>query len=79
MQHVELLMFEDIFQVLVDILDQLRLGRLHATPGLNVDEVVIAEWRAVANVADRICLIVFALLNTVFFFVVLFRRDDTTY
>ncbi|KAI0226744.1 hypothetical protein LSAT2_022782 [Lamellibrachia satsuma] len=77
-QPMELLMLEDIFQVLLDILDETHVCRALAAPRKDFDHLIIAEWRSIAKVADRICLIVFALMNIVFFVVVLLAPVETT-
>ena len=69
---MEVLMIEDIFKILLDILDELRMCRLLISPGDPEEEIIVAEWRAVARVADRFALIVFASINIGFFFVVFF-------
>ena len=65
-------MIEDIFKILLDILDELRMCRLLVTPGDPEEQMIVAEWRAVARVADRFSLIVFASVNIGFFFLIFF-------
>ena len=71
---MELLVFADIFQVLLEIFDELRECHALAMPKANALKVIAAEWRSIANIADRICLIFFAVLN-ISFFVVVFKAE----
>ena len=71
---MELLVFADIFQVLLEIFDELRECHALAEPKEDALKLIAAEWRAIGNIADRICLIVFALMN-ISFFVVVFKIE----
>ena len=67
---MELLVFADIFQVLLEIFDELRECHAVAAPKEDALKLIAAEWRVIGNIADRVCLMFFALLNISFFIVV---------
>lgn len=63
------MLIDDMIHVLIDILEELRLIRSSKSEDRLVEttqELVTAEWRDLALVIDRACLIIYTSVNIVF-------------